>query len=191
MLLTHFHDPGLTLYRYTDHTYVVLTLQKLVHLHPDNDSDSDSDNEEQDITLEGPRRRKRGSFWRILHNFMKRKRNDDVAQNEKFADGVHDPTNEYITAHTDGVQSSPVQKLRTLQRYHGGPNQERATHMEKISPLTQKKLAVSAEQVSIFLTAGKLPFELVEFIANLVQIILSFHFSKTPPMISRLRFFTD
>ncbi|KAA8569007.1 hypothetical protein EYC84_007975 [Monilinia fructicola] len=170
---------------YTDHTYVVLTLQKLVHLHPDNDSDSDSDNEEQDITLEGPRRRKRGSFWRILHNFMKRKRNDDVAQNEKFADGVHDPTNEYITAHTDGVQSSPVQKLRTLQRYHGGPNQERATHMEKISPLTQKKLAVSAEQVSIFLTADNTVISFFENSADDIETPILHRLSNSDTILRR------
>lgn len=150
----HSDDRGLTICRYTDHTYVVLTLQKLVHLHPDKDSDSESDSDdEQDITLEAPRKRRRGPFRKALYKFMKR-RTSNVTPIDSLAGGVHDTTKEYITGHTDGVQSSPVQKLRTLQRYHGGPNQERAAHMEKISPLTQKKLAVSAEQVSIFLTAG-------------------------------------
>lgn len=150
----HSGGRGLTKYRYTDHTYVVLTLQKLVHLHPDKDSDSESDSDdEQDTTLEAPRKRKRGPFRKALYNLMKR-RNSNIAPTDTLAGGVHDPTKEFITGHTDGVQSTPVQKLRTLQRYHGGPNQERAAHMEKISPLTQKKLAVSAEQVSIFLTAG-------------------------------------
>lgn len=150
------HDRGLTKYRYTDHTYVVLTLQKLVHLHPDQDSDSDIDcDEEQDITPENPKRRKRGPFRKALRKLMKRRKNDNVAQNDKLGGAVHDSTNEFITGYINGVQSPSVQKLRTLQRYHGGPNQERAAHMEKISPLTQKKLAVSAEQVSIFLTAGK------------------------------------
>ncbi|TGO21608.1 hypothetical protein BPAE_0210g00130 [Botrytis paeoniae] len=138
---------------YTDHTYVVLTLQKLVHLHPDKDSDSESDSDdEEDITLEAPRKRKRGPIRKALYKLMKR-RNSNATPIDALAGGVHDTTKEFITGHTDGVQSSPVQKLRTLQRYHGGPNQERAAHMEKISPLTQKKLAVSAEQVSIFLTA--------------------------------------
>ncbi|CAD6443736.1 45e5dab3-edc8-44a2-a22d-f0cfdc7aba7a [Sclerotinia trifoliorum] len=138
---------------YTDHTYVVLTLQKLVHLHPDKDSDTDSDGEdEKDVTLESPNKRKRAPFRKLLYNLLRR-RNPNVVQVDKLANGVHDTTNDFINGQTDGVQSSPVQKLRTLQRYHGGPNQERAAHMEKVSPLTQKKLAVSAEQVSIFLTA--------------------------------------
>lgn len=138
---------------------MVLTLQKLVHLHPDKDSDSESDesdDEKQYQTSENPRRQKRGLFGRLLHGFSKRKRGRSITEDDIPADDTHDPKNEYITGHTDGSITSPVQKLRTLQRYHGGPNQERAQHMEKISPLTQKKLAVSAEQVSIFLTAGKL-----------------------------------
>jgi hypothetical protein len=31
--------------RYTDHTYMVMTLQKLVHLHTDSDNDSGSDDD--------------------------------------------------------------------------------------------------------------------------------------------------
>lgn len=75
--------------------------------------------------------------------------------NEKnMVGGVHDPYNGFVKGHTDGIPDAPVQKLRTLQRYHGGKNHERMAYMEAHSPLTAKKMAVSAEQVSIFLTAG-------------------------------------
>ncbi|KAL9119530.1 MAG: hypothetical protein Q9187_003919 [Circinaria calcarea] len=51
----------------------------------------------------------------------------------------------------------PVEKVaiptRTLQRYHGGPNEERTEYMEKKSALANKGLAVSVEQVSIFMTS--------------------------------------
>jgi hypothetical protein len=67
---------------------------------------------------------------------------------------LQDPAKEYVVGHTDGVHGAPVQKLRTLQRYHGGPNLERMEYLEAHSPLTRRKLAVSAEQVSMFLTAG-------------------------------------
>jgi Mg2+ and Co2+ transporter CorA len=48
---------------------------------------------------------------------------------------------------------SPRPPLRTLQRYHGGPNEERAEFMESHSAIARKRLSVSVEQVSIFLTA--------------------------------------
>ena len=41
--------------------------------------------------------------------------------------------------------------VRTLQQYHGGPNEERTEFMEKYSALANKSLAVAVEQVSIFL----------------------------------------
>ena len=45
----------------------------------------------------------------------------------------------------------PVTHVRTLQRYHGGPNEERIEFMEQHSALASKGLGVSVEQVSIFL----------------------------------------
>ena len=57
---------------------------------------------------------------------------------------------------SDGVTDSATHELRTLQGYNSGGNQERMMYMEKHSPLTSKGLAVSAEQVSIFLTSGKI-----------------------------------
>jgi len=74
--------------------------------------------------------------------------------------GVHDTTNGFIVGHTEGVSSAAgLQKLRTLQRYHGGPNEERMAYMEARSPLAGKKMAVSVEQVSMFLTSGNYFFQ--------------------------------
>ncbi|KAJ5611492.1 hypothetical protein N7528_008597 [Penicillium herquei] len=41
--------------------------------------------------------------------------------------------------------------VRSLQRYHGGPNQDRTEFMERHASLASRKLAVTMEQVSIFL----------------------------------------
>ena len=41
--------------------------------------------------------------------------------------------------------------IRTLQRYHSGPNQDRIEFMERHASLSRKGLGVSMEQVSIFL----------------------------------------
>jgi hypothetical protein len=61
-------------------------------------------------------------------------------------------TADYISAHTEGVCHGPIQELRTIQRYHGGPNKERMAFMEAKTALTARNLAVCAEQVLIFLT---------------------------------------
>ena len=53
----------------------------------------------------------------------------------------------------DRTRRPPDIPIRTLQQYHGGPNQERNEFMEKHSALAEKKLAVAVEQVSIFLTS--------------------------------------
>lgn len=55
-------------------------------------------------------------------------------------------------ARADGSTTNLL-PLQTLQRYHGGPNEERISFMEKHSTLATKNLGVTVEQVSIFLTS--------------------------------------
>lgn len=64
-----------------------------------------------------------------------------------------DATNGFVLAHTAASSKAPLTTIRTLQRFHGGPNEERIAFMEKHSALSSKNLGVSVEQVSIFLTA--------------------------------------
>ena len=66
---------------------------------------------------------------------------------------MHDPSNGFIQAHASASTKAPTTKVRTLQRYHGGPNEERIEFMERHSALASKGLGVGVEQVSIFLTA--------------------------------------
>ncbi len=72
-----------------------------------------------------------------------------LREKKQMVAGPHDPSNGFIVAHTEGVPYAPNKKLRTLQRYHGGPNEERMTFMEGRSPLQKRKLAVSAEEVGV------------------------------------------
>lgn len=140
-------------FRYSDHIYIVMTLQKLVHLHDGSDSDMDDMNS-FDGTKSG-----RGRFSRAYHKIFSRSSSknqyEDKQRTANTITGISGP-NGYVTGHTDGATGVPMQKLRTIQRYHGGTNQERMAFMEEKSPLTKKGWAVSAEQVSIFLTAGML-----------------------------------
>jgi hypothetical protein len=142
------HVRMLTRLRYTDHMYLVLTLQKLVHIHP-NREDDDNDSDSDDGSSVGGKSEKRGWFSKAMSKLF----SESKAQDNEKLDSSTKAKNGFVTGHTNG-ENTPLQKLRTLQRYHGGPNMERMAFMEAQSPLTKKKLAVSAEQVSIFLTAG-------------------------------------
>jgi len=134
---------------------MVMTLQKLVHLHKDEDSDSDSESDDGSIGVSKNPRGSMAKFFRKIWGSKTQKKYEEKQRQASMVAGVHDPANGYVTGHTSDSPDALIQKLRTLQRYHGGPNQERMTYMEAHSPLTKRKKAVSAEQVSIFLTAGK------------------------------------
>lgn len=131
---------------------MVFTLQKLVHLHRDEDSDSESEENNGFVGSRKAPRNKVSKYFRNMFSGSKAKYEDKQRQASIIA-GVHDPASEFVTGHTDG-SGTPVQKLRTLQRYHGGPNKARMEYMERHSPLTRKGSAISAEQVSVFLTSG-------------------------------------
>ncbi|KAL8710038.1 MAG: hypothetical protein Q9220_005309 [cf. Caloplaca sp. 1 TL-2023] len=122
---------------YSDHTY-----------------NSDSDSSDASNTNRSKSRGKQGrSCWSRMR---KRKSRRDVEKPPQPLDTpaeIHDPTNGFITAHTTPLKQSRITEVRTLQRYHGGPNEERIDFMEKHSALASKNLGVSVEQVSIFLTA--------------------------------------
>jgi hypothetical protein len=109
-----------------------MTLQKLVHRESLGGKESDDDT----VGNTGSR----GAF---LRNFFNHQAAEDTAD-------------DFIKRHTEGVLPKTSQKLNTIQRYFGGHNHERAEYMERNSLLSKKSLAVSAEQVSIFLTAGKI-----------------------------------
>ena len=144
---------------YSDHTYMVLPLQKLIHYHPDSDSDSESsgwDNDKFTWPDQSPattkKRKKRRGFW----PFSKRKRTE---KQKKQTSGPMNPSPEVqnsvdglVTPHMSTTAGS-IGQIRTLQRYHGGPNEERIVFMEKHSALASKGLGVGVEQVSIFLTS--------------------------------------
>jgi Mg2+ and Co2+ transporter CorA len=170
---------------YADHTFMVFTLQKLVHLH--HDEDSDSEGEELD-GIKAPRGRV-SKFFRKA--FFGSKVKHDEKQVSGMVAGVHDPKNEFVTGHTDGTHDMPMQKLRTLQRYHGGPNKARMEYMERHSPLTRRRLAISAEQVSIFLTSGMAPLLFRRpLLTDLDNTVISFFESSADdietPIINRL-----
>ncbi|KAL0636907.1 hypothetical protein Q9L58_004129 [Maublancomyces gigas] len=80
--------------------------------------------------------------------------------------------NEFLHAGDDPA----INKVKTIQKYYGGPNKERTEYMEKHSSLASKGLAVSVEQVSMFLTADGTVISFFEHSADDVE----------PPILNRL-----
>jgi hypothetical protein len=162
---------------------MVMTLQKLVHLHDHEGNEYDMD--DKDSVGRSPNQR-HGRFSRAVHNmFAKSARKSEYGDKQWKASTASAiaPQNGFVTGHIDGLPTAPIQKLRTLQRYHGGANQERVAYMEAHSPLTARGFAVSAEQVSIFLTAGKSLASIL--LPSLIQqTTLSYLSSNPPPMMS-------
>lgn len=130
---------------YSDHTYMVLPLQKLIHLHSQSDCDSDCSDWED--APHKPQKKKKRSFWK-RHRSSK-----DPMEAMNKQNGTHSPKEDFVKAHTAPDTASSIQKVRTLQRYHGGPNEACILFMEKHSALASKNLGVGVEQVSIFLTS--------------------------------------
>lgn len=154
---------------YSDHAYIVMSLQRLEKLrHHENDSDSDSQDpkssdDESDSESDGSslppvasRRRK----WNVIKAALKdllfpnsgRKKRDRknvqfAAQNQRLKGaGLPGTVNS-----GDFISRSPMP--RTLQRYRGGPNEERIEFMERHAVLANQGLRVTLEQVSIFLNS--------------------------------------
>lgn len=147
--------------RFPTHAFVVLTLQKLVHLYDSDseDSDSDPDNDAQSHKS-GASKRSRLSPKKLLRRFRRKFRN--LAENEKEGGlggtktSVPEPAvylRPQSTGFSDLADTGGINQLRTLQRYHASsPNDPRAQFMEKNSALSSRNLAVACEQVSMFLT---------------------------------------
>jgi len=175
---------------YTDHTYLVLTLQKLVELHKNGDSASDSDSQLDHESFTSSKRTKHGRVTKALRKIFHRKRTQTEFPMEqdttsKSAVGVHGhAVNGFPNGATEPTPAVPVQKLRTLHRYHGGPNQERTLFLEKNSALTKRNQVVSVEQVSIFLTSDNTIISFFESSAEDIQRPI-LHRLSTPDTILR------
>ncbi|KAF2138687.1 uncharacterized protein K452DRAFT_290341 [Aplosporella prunicola CBS 121167] len=129
---------------FADHAFFLLTLQKLVQLDSD-DSDSDSSDSDVEDSQHSGR-----SLWR-----RSRKKGEQLPRNSFKKDRQNDlglqRTGSYVSP-SFLAKARPKTKFRTLQKYRGGPNVERTEFMERHSALAKKGLAVSVEQVSMFLT---------------------------------------
>ncbi|PGH04582.1 hypothetical protein GX51_03415 [Blastomyces parvus] len=145
---------------FSDNTFIVLAMQKLVKLQSngqftDSSGESDSEHGFDGRSYEKPKkkrkhRKKRGvirsAFMDILTPSQSKKRlgsqTGELPFDDSFRGGNSLPLN-----------GSRVSRLRSLQRYRGGPNEDRIDFMERHAVLASRGLGVAIEQVSLFLHA--------------------------------------
>ena len=102
---------------YTDHTYMVLPLQKLIHLHSDSDCESEaSEWEDQEIKERRDMHRKKTKKRSVLSKLTRPLR---ARRSKKVPPKSQDTTadlNGYIDAHKSSSVQTPLTRVRTLQR---------------------------------------------------------------------------
>ncbi|KAJ5629730.1 hypothetical protein N7528_003387 [Penicillium herquei] len=156
---------------YSDHAFVVLTLQKLVKLQQEDKSDSEDEevpvgkfrersssiaSDKSSISIK--RATKRRVILDALKDIFRSKRPPSRHGKGKATVGasVRPGPRRPSSKHTSQFGDLSVTKgatARTLQRYRGGPNEGRIEFMERHAVLAAKNLCVTLEQVSIFLHA--------------------------------------
>lgn len=149
---------------YSDHTYIVMTLQKLIRMRSEEDScsdvDSDGDNEsmgQKDETASSSTKHKKTK--RKPHGVVMTALMDLITpsrQKKRLPKTRSQRKSGSFESSWNSQQDQPplIQyPTRTLQRYHGGPNEGRIDFMERHAVLASRGMGVAIEQVSIFLCA--------------------------------------
>ena len=159
---------------YSDHAFVLLTLQKLVKIHEDSDDEDEEDNgkktgdgegmwkerngsvvsEKSAVSLRPPS--KKGVILEALLDLFRRNRPNrpKPGRGEPVGTSVRPgPITQSKGTSQFGEDGSPRTTARSIQRYRGGPNEDRIEFMERHASLASKGLCATLEQVSIFLHA--------------------------------------
>lgn len=136
-----------------------MTLQKLVHL-VDDDDDNESGTSDTESTFS---RKSHGDLRTSLRDFWQSRKSQDPEKNAAVFNGINTRTN------VGALGLKETSMLRTLQRYHASGNEARTEFMERHSSLAPYKMAVSAEQVSIFLTSDNCVISFFEISAGDVE----------------------
>lgn len=157
---------------YSDHAFIVLTLQKLVKLHEENSDSEDEEGSEQGnhpnerknsvasekSSMSLKRQTKRHVIFEALKDIFRISRPSSYRVTEKATVGTSvrpGPTafSSEGASQFGNVRGATSSTARSLQRYRGGPNEDRTEFMERHASLASKGLCVTLEQVSIFLHA--------------------------------------
>ncbi|KAI0554315.1 hypothetical protein F4679DRAFT_527916 [Xylaria curta] len=151
---------------YSGHAFLILTCLKLVRM-IDDDSDSDSDEELDDKADRSTIRNVGRRFGRwISGKKSQHPTAADVLEKGMKSSTPSQSSNNKPTGVSDLFDPDA---LRTLQRYHAAPNAARTEYMERHSALATRGLAVSAEQVAMFITSDNTVIAFFEQSADNVE----------------------
>ncbi|KAF2202779.1 hypothetical protein GQ43DRAFT_412960 [Delitschia confertaspora ATCC 74209] len=173
---------------YSDQAFLLLTLQKLVPARDEDDSsdsesESDSDSEPPKTSYPKTNENPKPSLSKRFRSLFQTKKEpkpdvertwvDGEGEEPKLEDGIKRTRSRSVTSLFPPAPTRSHNEIRTLQRYRGGPNIERTIYMEKNSVLSNrkshKKLAVSVEQVSMFMCADNTVISFFEHSASEVE----------------------
>ncbi|KAM5467430.1 hypothetical protein MauCBS54593_005399 [Microsporum audouinii] len=140
---------------FSDHTFIVLAMQKLIKQSSDSspeDSEDESESEDDERTQETDdskppsrhsKKKKRGIIMTALMDLFVPKYQQ---RRPKLNGSKRSPMDQKQV-----VPANQPRAIRSLQRFRGGPNEDRIDFMERHAVLSPKGLSVGIEQVSIFL----------------------------------------
>ncbi|KAH0525852.1 hypothetical protein TsFJ059_009262 [Trichoderma semiorbis] len=144
---------------YPSHAFIVMTLQKLVHL-VDEDDDSD---------VSSLLSSRSTSKLKNLFRGFGRSKESKVPGSGSSSDPEKRTVTKCMTELSETPELHETSMIRSLQRYHASGNEIRTEYMEANSILAPLNLAVAAEQVSIFLTADNTVISFFEVSAGDVE----------------------
>ncbi|KAK5122034.1 hypothetical protein LTR85_004280 [Meristemomyces frigidus] len=172
---------------YADHAFVLLTLQKLVLLHQHKGVNGKCDcpataDYELDEKLEHVRSYPNAaprSWWQ-----WGREKQQNVLP--RYMDhNIDGKIDEFVQAHSGVSEDSPIKPIRTLHRYESAQIPEHTAFMEKHSVLASEDLAVSVEQVSMFLLDDNTIISFFENSASDVEVPILKRLQSTETMLRR------
>lgn len=175
---------------YSDHAFVVLTLQKLMKIQEPDSSDSEDEDDasvsrwksrdrkssvvsdRSSISLKRPT--KRNVIMAALKDIFRIRRSAGPERKAKTTlssvrPGLARDASKH-TSHFGDVGTVTETTARTLQRSRGGPNEDRIEFMERHAALAGKGLCVTLEQVAIFLHADNTVTSFFETSADDVEV---------------------
>ncbi|KAK2744366.1 hypothetical protein FQN57_004261 [Myotisia sp. PD_48] len=166
---------------FSDHTFIVLAMQKLIKLRSDHSAESSGNESDDGSDSSGTSKSSRSRSSSIRTSKTKRSvimaalRDIFTQTSQKKRSKLRG-----ISLNSDARHaiSRPSRNgIRTLQRFRGGPNEDRIEFMERHAVLGHRGLSVGIEQVSIFLHADNTVTSFFEASAEDIE----------APIIERLR----
>ena len=170
---------------YSDHTYIVLTLQKLYSL---TDDCEDGDGSDEENTSHKRKKRKgplQAALGRLVSGKSGRRKNKNLSETRATPKTMNNgqgftatgrdyvkntPQREEEENERDEKSIDPRVPIRTLQQYHGGPNKARTDFMERHNALSSRSYGVACEQVSIFICSDNTVLSFFEHSADDIEV---------------------